>query len=138
MTAPLPALLALRDAVQECQGPDRELDARIATVVFDIRPPVIWIVGDEEPIFFDEPLYKQEAPHYTSSIDASERLRMALLPKSSIDVVVDARAHVTLYLAPDAPWCADERVQPFFGLHPVESIARTLAVLNALIGKERE
>jgi len=61
-------------------------------------------------------------------LNAAERLRMALLPET----------RMLIKQQDDGRWGVHIFHNGIGGLHPVESIARTLAVLNALIGKERE
>lgn len=164
------ALVALRDAVEKCTGPDREIDAQI---MFDLFAKPVGKKSDGGPTGYlwpeDNPswsfgirfpgkdrdwfkkhsrepddetllIWRDDAwvlmnalriPRLTASLDASERLRMALLPDLAFSITRHA-----------AEW-AVHWIQPGTGegrsvLHPVESIARTLAVLNALIGKERE
>lgn len=123
MTAPLPALVALRDAVQALTA--------VAQDGFPYKHPLLQAL-------FDTRMSDAESDALLRSLkgdlNASERLRMALLPGW----------HPRTAKLPneDDGWEAElwdpETCLLICATGPVESIARTLAVLNALIGKERE
>lgn len=119
MTAPLPALVALRDAVGAWNG--------IASI-----PPKIISLACE--YFHDNAHLSAFIDALLGKIDASERLRKALLP--------DWHPRTAKLPNEDDGWEAElwdpETCLLICATGPVESIARTLAVLNALIGKERE
>lgn len=166
------ALIALRDAVQESTGPDREIDAQ---VMFDLFAKPVGKKSDDGPMGYlwpdDNPswsfgirfpgkdrnwfknhsreagdetllIWRDNAwvlmnslriPPLTASIDATERLRKAVLPDSYMDIVsADNSILAKVYARRVASTLA------FTGkaFHPVESIARLLAILNALISHE--
>lgn len=171
MTAPLPALVALRDAVGASTGPDREIDAQI---MFDLFAKPVGRKSDGGPTGYlwpeDNPswsfgirfpgkdrdwfkkhsrepddetllIWRDDAwvlmnalriPRLTASLDASERLRMALLPDWSVHIDQADNRDWWVELREGYATSFQHTVRAH---HPVESIARTLAVLNALISQ---
>src|SRR5690348_5636951 len=62
-------LLKLRDALAAATGPARELDVAIAQTIWpQLTQYQTYCVGDDEPLFFADPFYKQPCPHFTASI----------------------------------------------------------------------
>ena len=64
----------LIERLEKASAPDRELDVAIVYALYpEIGPYRPHCVGDE-PIFYQDPFYKQRCPKFTASIDAAMRL----------------------------------------------------------------
>lgn len=70
----------LIERLRAAEGGSRELDIAVCLACFpSLRPPMEYVKG-EPKLFFDEPFYKQEPPHVTTSLDAAIALAGRMLP----------------------------------------------------------
>lgn len=111
------ALVALRDAVQAHEYND-------AKTVFSNA-----LIDAADAVFADRLRTMADLiKALEGDLSAAERLRMALLPDSYVSVE-------NVYFSNEGRWHWTAEISQASANHPVESIARTLAVLNALIGQ---
>lgn len=125
--------LALRCEAGEAS---REMDFAVAKAAFpDIGEARIFIVGDEEPIFFSEPYRKKPAPCFGTSLDAVASLQEAVLPGWSITSSTFVRPPSTRIFHPNY---GNGSLVYLEGQAPTEPLARLAAILRALAAEIRE
>lgn len=121
----------LIERVRAATGPDRELDVLIVQVLFpDIGECQPHCIGDE-PIFWNDPFYKQECPRLTFSLDAAKSFTERVLPGWSGCVSFGVKPGAVVYDKPYPHTAIEQDVEA-----PTPALALVLSTLLAKQAQE--